>query len=1089
MTREAKCYKLIAALLVLLLTAMACGPRASSTTGEATPLPTAPPPTRPAAASRCGDGLCDEVERADPGLCPQDCQATETPARPTAATTSAPAGKCGDGVCDGPEDAQNCPQDCQATQPSLTGGEACQNPNPRRAVISELLDWQNWLPDGGFEQGNAEVVLADSPQGGLKRGRAERSQQAAHTGSWGYAITTGAGEGLVFSVKFFMEKGENTRFSFWARSAGGEVSLKPSVESLNFSDTAKPTQAYGSATAYTVGTDWTQVMFETKFSQVDAYALFSLTIPPDTTLYLDDMAIEFPIWEMAEYSGVHRTVGGIPVPNEPVAPVHINFLIHIEDPASLQLNEAFFQTKTAVFRELAAIFHAHGGSLTIQPEEDWVMASDQFAPGLLKQFVQDYDVVFSTHTHGPHCRDDQGRLRSNADCNANRDTPGWDQSINDYEYPYVIEYVRNLRDVITAASGVQVTDHNGNWEFDQASRFAEIPMYTWSGYKAWRTQETYDYLINNPWRPTEANADADIEAFLTHDPNTPIVYIPGWGQAITRYAERVQDRIRPMLSQFIYYADPERVNTFYAVFHVDHFYSRTGDPNYIAYNPATASFTYSDEFRQHLAYWDDMLTQVIDPLVQEGYLEWTSLPEIGELYREWEADCGATAATAPSPATPPSPARAPAPVTSSAPGYEPPIDIFLVLHIDPDMDLATNSFRVTPEVYQRTRDEIDWLMTEAEKHDLRFTSLYNGWYPKEALEKGDVTQFQELLAAGHEIGSHAHRLTYDADQDLWIGRVTELDKYGRPNYDAALARQTWYDADHYVDAVLTELGAPGQNETMCAVAFKCSDQGQLMDEFGFTIAAGGRADLGVLYFGHQVWNPWRSGSSDLSGHELEEDLNASFISLDHLAQVGIRGGVHGADLSIPQMERRFLMLYVEWLSRERRGAEERVWTFGFVYHPEDGDIFNAELAEFLSWLDANFIGKESPQGNVIARYATVGEIAKQYYAWEAAHPGASSFSYVRDDPYPYTYAVVPTILDAADYEAQVDMGQGVVCFRFSKDGQPIYMLWSSAGQRMADLSAEVRGQVRVIDAAGKESMQDAAALQLTEEPMFVQPLK
>lgn len=29
------------------------------------------------------------------------------------------------------------------------------------------------------------------------------------------------------------------------------------------------------------------------------------------------------------------------------------------------------------------------------------------------------------------------------------------------------------------------------------------------------------------------------------------------------------------------------------------------------------------------------MTQVIDPLVAEGYLKWTSLPEIGEFYLQW----------------------------------------------------------------------------------------------------------------------------------------------------------------------------------------------------------------------------------------------------------------------------------------------------------------------------------------------------------------------------------------------------------------------------------------------------------------------
>ena len=121
-------------------------------------------------------------------------------------------------------------------------------------------------------------------------------------------------------------------------------------------------------------------------------------------------------------------------------------------------------------------------------------------------------------------------------------------------------------------------------------------------------------------------------------PDRP-VYVPGCGQALTRHDERALTRLRPMLSQFMTYADPERVNTFYAVLHVDHFYSREQNPYYIVYDEATGEVTYSEEFEQHLGYWDELLTDLIDPLVAEGYLEWTSLPETGALYLEWEDAC------------------------------------------------------------------------------------------------------------------------------------------------------------------------------------------------------------------------------------------------------------------------------------------------------------------------------------------------------------------------------------------------------------------------------------------------------------------
>ena len=91
------------------------------------------------------------------------------------------------------------------------------------------------------------------------------------------------------------------------------------------------------------------------------------------------------------------------------------------------------------------------------------------------------------------------------------------------------------------------------------------------------------------------------------------------------------------------------------------------------------------------------------------------------------------------------------------------------------------------------------------------------------------------------------------------------------------------------------------------------------------------------------------------------------------------------------------MLYTEWLGRVRSGADDKIWTFGFVYHPNYTDRYLNDLSEFLDWLDRYFIGKTTAEGYTIARYATIGEIAQEFLDWETAHPGASSFSYVRGD--------------------------------------------------------------------------------------------
>ncbi len=96
-------------------------------------------------------------------------------------------------------------------------------------MTEELLDFYNVVNDGGFEAGEAEVVLNDHPTGTLNRAKVERIPTAAWTGSYGYAITAGPDEGVTFSIKAYVEKGEDSRYSIWVRSSGGEVTLQPLV--------------------------------------------------------------------------------------------------------------------------------------------------------------------------------------------------------------------------------------------------------------------------------------------------------------------------------------------------------------------------------------------------------------------------------------------------------------------------------------------------------------------------------------------------------------------------------------------------------------------------------------------------------------------------------------------------------------------------------------------------------------------------------------------------------------------------------------------------------------------------------------------
>lgn len=418
-------------------------------------------------------------------------------------------------------------------------------------------------------------------------------------------------------------------------------------------------------------------------------------------------------------------------------------------------------------------------------------------------------------------------------------------------------------------------------------------------------------------------------------------------------------------------------------------------------------------------------------------------------------------------------------------GYEPPINIFLVLHIDPIQELGAETFKAEPEMYQRTHDEIDWLMEEAEEHQLHFTSLYNGWYPKWALDHNDTDQFKELINAGHEIGSHAHQITYDEESDTWITHNDKLSIFGRPNYDPALARECWQDASSYINSVLDKIKTTGQNKIMCSTALSFSDEKKLMAEFKFTIAAGNRLEAGANYFGHMPWNTWRAANNDEPGYEIAEDLKSPYVSINHAAQIGMTES-HAMYVTVPQLQRQFLMLYAEWLKQERTSADDRIWSFGFVYHPNHGDKYNEDLIEFLDWLEKYFINKKSQNGNTIAKYATISEISREFLAWEKSHRGVSSFNYKKGDPYPYSFSALAEQLPGADYEETVDLGKDISCFKFVKEKESIFLVWSNKGNQEVDFSKVLSGEVIVIDAStGKEIQQDAGKLKLSEEPNLI----
>jgi len=502
-------------------------------------------------------------------------------------------------------------------------------PNPIRAVVSTELEepWEIY-EDGGFESGEHEIRTVshylDSPPAAPT---VERTQESVYSGSWAYKVENTGPDTVEFSIWVNPDKAEDITFSCWVRSAFAACNLRPFI----VFETARLVDGpdYGDIT--TIDNDWTQVSFTTSTTQGFRFAHVGIELPPNSTLYIDEVSVTVPVWKVAETTGT--VVGGVDVTAEPNAPVTICFSIHIEDPQNLITDETTFWKKTVVFEELARLFHAHNGYLNIQPELEWALASERYAPATFSDLAQNFNVTYSTHTHGPVCKGPDGTPYGAGFCQAH---PEYDRNITEQD---IATYIQIRNEKFTELSGIMVTDHNGNFDMVNKNLLYPVGVQTLSVFKSKYTQKSYDYLLTNPWRPSNGNTLTDISTFLQHDPNNKLIYIPGVGANLTKRHERVQLKVSRFVGQFIKHAETERVNAMNLVLHVDAF--EPADPaddfNYIKIEGSgTPVITYSEEFLSHIEYWDDMLTQTIDPLVEGGYLQWATHGEIADAFRAWE---------------------------------------------------------------------------------------------------------------------------------------------------------------------------------------------------------------------------------------------------------------------------------------------------------------------------------------------------------------------------------------------------------------------------------------------------------------------
>ncbi|MEW6073421.1 MAG: hypothetical protein AB1726_12630 [Planctomycetota bacterium] len=401
-----------------------------------------------------------------------------------------------------------------------------------------------------------------------------------------------------------------------------------------------------------------------------------------------------------------------------------------------------------------------------------------------------------------------------------------------------------------------------------------------------------------------------------------------------------------------------------------------------------------------------------------------------------------------------SPLPAPPPVPRGALRYEPPIRIIIDCHADPFFGGDK------PAVYAQWIANANWLIDVLDQH-----GAYVSW--------GEVGEFGEFVVEGGTGGPGAALLRrayqsggaiFPHSHSEYRAGVHQWPDVPQPS-DPAWVQRNWDDVIGWTEqailVALTPLPEPLGEIRCVRGAHLPGDEYQfhaLMASTAIPYREAGPDESFYAYFEHYVYHPYRPSPANV----LDESLSTPFVQLTHGPVIGLAGIHNGVfqDYTLEAAKAQFLLEFVNWRHRWRTGAPDHEWCFGGGGHPSNynpGDAPRLALPPLLTWLDTWFVGQAMPDGTRIAEYSSERRVGEAFLAWEAAHPGESSFRYpatAQDyDWYPWLRPAHEE-LHGSRHVADLAAPSGVRAFRLqSASLATIVLAWSDAGWTALDLSA------------------------------------
>jgi len=269
-------------------------------------------------------------------------------------------------------------------------------------------------------------------------------------------------------------------------------------------------------------------------------------------------------------------------------------------------NPQLFQRHIQDLKTIAGIVEQHGGKLTVQAQTPFTQVAIKDGETILSDFEK-HGHEIALHFH------EDAHLGKNS------------EQLPASTWAAVMAEEIGL---IKQAGATEVGYWSGGNLYPHLLEAAsQAGLRVMSDWKNPQTQTTDKSLIGiNPWRPAASPDGADVIGFAQHDPNGKIIFLPEGDYARTDFAsmrrakntggdEGYFEFLKDSLYRSVESAQPGKVNVFHFTIHPGEFRDNSSQP---------------------YAVLDKFLTEAVDPLLQNGSVQWATFSQMADAYETWE---------------------------------------------------------------------------------------------------------------------------------------------------------------------------------------------------------------------------------------------------------------------------------------------------------------------------------------------------------------------------------------------------------------------------------------------------------------------